>query len=67
LDAHGIAAETIVPTGKTADAILDVARERRVELIVIGSRQRNLVRKLLFDRLAAELLVEAVADVLVVR
>jgi nucleotide-binding universal stress UspA family protein len=67
LDAHGIAAETSEPTGKSADAILDVARERRVELIVVGSRQRNLVRHLLFDRLADELVLEAAADVLVVR
>ena len=67
LDAHGIATETIEPTGKSADAILDVARERRAELIIIGSRQRHLVRHLLFDRLAAELVVEAAADVLVVR
>jgi nucleotide-binding universal stress UspA family protein len=67
LDAHGIAAETIEPTGKSADEILDVARERQVELIVVGSRQRNLVRHVLFDRLAHELVVEAAADVLVVR
>ena len=67
LNAHGIAAETVEPTGKSADAILDVARERRVGLIVIGSRQRNLVRHLLFERLASELVVEAAADVLVVR
>src|SRR5512132_2160447 len=40
LAAHGVAAETIEPTGKSADAILDVARERQVELIVVGSRQR---------------------------
>jgi nucleotide-binding universal stress UspA family protein len=66
LHAHGIAAETIEPVGKTADAILDVARERQVELIVIGSHQRNLVSHL-FDRVADELVVEAAADVLVVR
>jgi nucleotide-binding universal stress UspA family protein len=66
LDAHGIAAETIEPTGKGADEILDVARERQVELIVIGSHQRNLVSHL-FDRVADELVVEAAADVLVVR
>jgi nucleotide-binding universal stress UspA family protein len=29
LHAHGIAAETIEPTGKSADEILDVARERQ--------------------------------------
>jgi nucleotide-binding universal stress UspA family protein len=67
LAAHGVAAETIEPTGKSADAILDVARERQVELIVIGSRQRNLVRHLVSERLADELVVEAAADVLVVR
>jgi nucleotide-binding universal stress UspA family protein len=67
LDAHGIAAETIEPTGKSADAILDAARERRVELIVVGSRHRNVVRHPLFDGLADELVAEAAADVLVVR
>jgi nucleotide-binding universal stress UspA family protein len=67
LRAHGIAAETIEPTGESADAILDVARERQVEMIVVGSRQRNLVRHLLFDRLADKLVVEAAVDVLVVR
>jgi nucleotide-binding universal stress UspA family protein len=67
LEAHGIAAEVVEPAGKTADAILDAARERRVDLIVIGSRQRNLVRHLLSDSLADELVVEAAADVLVVR
>jgi hypothetical protein len=36
-----------------------------VELNVVGSRQRNLVRHLLFVGLADELVVEAAADVLV--
>jgi nucleotide-binding universal stress UspA family protein len=67
LDAHGIAAEVVEPTGKTADAILDTARERQVQLVVVGSRQRSLVQHLLFDRLADELVGEAAADVLVVR
>jgi nucleotide-binding universal stress UspA family protein len=67
LDAHGIAAEVVEPTGRTADAILDTARERQMELIVVGSRQRNLVRHLLLDSLANELVAEAAADVLVVR
>jgi nucleotide-binding universal stress UspA family protein len=38
-----------------------------VELIVVGSRRRNRVRRLLFDGLADELVVEAAADALVVR
>jgi nucleotide-binding universal stress UspA family protein len=67
LEAHGIAAESIEPTGKSADAILDAARERQVQLVVIGSRQRSLVQHLLFDSLADELVAEAAADVLVVR
>jgi nucleotide-binding universal stress UspA family protein len=67
LAVHGIAAEVVEPTGKTVDEILDTARERQVELIVIGSRQRNLVQHLLFDSLADELVAEAAADVLVVR
>ena len=64
---QGIAAEVVEPAGKTADAILDAARDRRAQLIVVGSRQRKLVQHLLFDSLADELVVEAAADVLVVR
>jgi nucleotide-binding universal stress UspA family protein len=67
LAAHGIAAEVVEPAGKTANAILDAARDRRAQLIVVGSRQRKLVQHLLFDSLADELVVEAAADVLVVR
>jgi nucleotide-binding universal stress UspA family protein len=67
LDAHGIAAELVEPSGKTADAILDAAKERRVHLIVVGSRQRGVGRHLLFDSLADRLVPEAAADVLVVR
>jgi nucleotide-binding universal stress UspA family protein len=67
LDAHGIAAEVVEPSGKTADAILDTAKERQVDLIVVGSRQQSLVKHLLFDSLAGELVLEAAADVLVVR
>lgn len=66
LAARGIAAEAVEPSGETAQAILDVARERQVQLIVVGSRQRELVRHLLFDRLADELVAQAEADVLVV-
>jgi nucleotide-binding universal stress UspA family protein len=67
LAAHGIAAEVVEPTGKTVDEILDTARQRQVELIVVGSRQRRLVQHLLFDSLAEELVAEAAADVLLVR
>jgi nucleotide-binding universal stress UspA family protein len=67
LEAHGIAADVVEPAGKTADAILGAARDRQVELIVIGSRQRTLVRHLLSDSPVNELVVEAAADVLVVR
>jgi nucleotide-binding universal stress UspA family protein len=64
---HDIDAETVVPTGKTAQAILDVASERQVQLIVVGSGQRNLVQHLLGANVADDLVVEAAADVLVVR
>jgi nucleotide-binding universal stress UspA family protein len=64
---RGIAVETVEPTGKTAQPILDVARERQAQLIVVGSGQRNLVKHLLSANVADELVVEAAADVLVVR
>jgi nucleotide-binding universal stress UspA family protein len=67
LAAHGIAAETVETAGKTASAIMDVARERQAQLIVVGARQRSLVPHLVADSVADDLVAESEADVLVVR
>jgi nucleotide-binding universal stress UspA family protein len=67
LATHGIDAETAEPAGNTADAIIALAREAEADLIVVGSRHRRLVERLLFGSVSAELVVKAPCDVLVVR
>jgi nucleotide-binding universal stress UspA family protein len=52
--------------GQPAAAILDAARDG-ADLVVVGSRHRGLIKRLLFGSVNAELVVEAPCDVLVVR
>ena len=63
----GITAATLRPVGPTAEAIVDAARETRADLIVVGTRHRRLIERLLFGSVSGQLLVEAPCDVLVVR
>jgi nucleotide-binding universal stress UspA family protein len=63
LRGQGVETTSLEPVGDPAAAILDTARD----LVVIGSRHRGLIRRLLFRSVSAELFVEAPCDVLVVR
>jgi nucleotide-binding universal stress UspA family protein len=67
LRARGVEAAPMEPVGQTADEILDAVRERYVDLVVVGARNRRLIGGLLFDSAAAEVVSEAPCDVLVVR
>ena len=64
---QGIAAASLVPVGETAEAIVAAAHELDAELIVVGSRHRSLVQRLLLGSVSGELVVDAPCDVLVVR
>jgi nucleotide-binding universal stress UspA family protein len=63
----GITAATLEPVGQTAEAIVDAARETRADLIVVGTRHRRLIERLLFGSVSGQLVVEAPCDLLVVR
>lgn len=67
LGRHGIEAAAVEPVGATSDSVLDVAREQDADLVVVGSRHRRLLKRLLFGSVSAELAVTAPCDVLVVR
>jgi nucleotide-binding universal stress UspA family protein len=67
LSSHGIAAATLEPSGETAAAIVEAARDTRADLIVIGSRHRSLIQRLLAGSVSGQVVVEGPADVLVVR
>jgi nucleotide-binding universal stress UspA family protein len=67
LSDRGITAATLNLTGAPAESILDAARETGADLIVLGSRQRSVVRRLLAGSVSVEVIAEAPCDVLVVR
>lgn len=68
LAASGIAAETLhVPRYRPADAILNVATERGVDTIVMGSHGRRGLGRLLLGSQASEVLARANVPVLIVK
>ena len=56
LDEAGVDVETVTRHGDPADAILDVAGERDVDVIVLGGRKRSSVGKLLFGSVSQSVL-----------
>ena len=66
LRGRGVDATTVEQVGNAAAAILDAARNG-ADLVVVGSRHRGLIKRLLFGSVSAEVVVEAPCDVLVVR
>lgn len=66
LRGRGVEATTAKEVGQPAATILDAARVG-ADLVVVGSRHRGLIKRLLFGSVSAELVVEAPCDVLVVR
>jgi nucleotide-binding universal stress UspA family protein len=64
---RGYEVERLVVRGRAASAIVDVARERRVDLVVTGSRGRGPLRSMLLGSVAAEVAADAPCPVLVAR
>ena len=67
LSVRGVDAATVEPEGEPAEALLEQARLLDADLIVVGTRHRGLLKRLLFGSVSGELVVEAPCDVLVVR
>ncbi len=66
LRGQGVDTTTLESVGDPAAAILDAARDG-ADLVVVGSRHRGLIKRLLFGSVSAEVVVDAPCDVLVVR
>ena len=64
---RGIEAAVLEPSGDTAEAIVDVAKQEGADLIVVGSRHRGVIRRLLPGSVSLDVVVDAPCDVLVVR
>lgn len=63
----GIASEGRIPTGDPRDALLRLAAEERVDLMVVGSHGRTGLAKLLLGSVSSHAVTHASCNVLVVK
>jgi nucleotide-binding universal stress UspA family protein len=66
LEERGLAAELIPSVGPPAEAIVALARERNADLIVVGTRKKGFLERLVEGSVNQEVLRRAPCDVLVV-
>ncbi|MCL4458174.1 MAG: universal stress protein [Nitrospirae bacterium] len=67
LAAKGITMETEVKFGNAADTILNIAKERGADMIVVGSHGRHGAKKFLLGSVSSKVIEHAACDVLVVK
>lgn len=63
----GIATESRIPIGDPRDALLRLAEDERVDLMVLGSHGRTGLAKLLLGSVSSHLVTHAACSVLVVK
>ena len=66
IEAAGLEADYVWAAGEPANAIVGAARDRRADLVVIGSHHHGLFSRLLGTDVAAEVERSAGSDVIVV-
>jgi nucleotide-binding universal stress UspA family protein len=66
LESRGLEAELVATKGTPADAIVRLAQERNVDLIVVGSRHKRFFERLVEGSVNQNVLRRAGCDVLVV-
>ena len=64
---EGVAVQAFVMTGKPADAIIETAREKNADLIVVGSHGRTGLERLLMGSVAERVIVMSTCAVLVAK
>lgn len=66
LEQRGLAAELVPSVGPPAEAIVRLARQRNVDLIVVGTRKKGFFERLVEGSVNQDVLRRAPCDVLVV-
>ena len=66
LQARGLEAELVPALGEAAETIVQVAEERQADLIVVGTREPNVLERLLGQSVSAAVSRQAHCDVLIV-
>ena len=66
LEERGVAAELVPSIGHPAEAIVELARRRSADLIVVGTRRKGFFERLVEGSVNQEVLRRAPCDVLVV-
>jgi nucleotide-binding universal stress UspA family protein len=64
---EGVQAEAFVMTGKPADAIVEMAKEKQVDLVVLGSHGRTGLERLLMGSVTERTILLSPAAILVVK
>ena len=63
----GIEVESLVCEGEQSDVIADIAREKKADLVTIGTHGRKGLKKLIMGSVTSEVIINSPCDVLVVK